>query len=100
MISLDELLKHDDHIEVDLLLQSVNDWRDEVHDLDEFYAVLLSELGNKPTRENIEHYLSRVNHLSKSWEVESLTSLIELFTHFKDESDLYNIFQMISEKYK
>lgn len=102
MNELEKLERIDENCPDELLsvfLSAMTDWRIAVFSFDEFYGYIQLEIRSQPTKKNIELYLSKVDHLNKSWEVESLSGLLMLYDYFDDAISLKDIFDILKERY-
>ncbi|MFA5670473.1 MAG: hypothetical protein WC967_14635 [Balneolaceae bacterium] len=97
--SLDEdLLKDELKSQIDILVQAINDWPNNVESLEEFEKDLVMLTKRPLTKKRIESALSNLTYQNDAWKIESLTQLLELFTYYGAELTLNEIFSHIFEE--
>ncbi len=67
------------------LLDAINDWPNEIHELDQYLSEVISFIGGEITRLNVSNSLSNIDYSINSWQAESISQLNELFKIFPDE---------------
>lgn len=70
--------------DIQVILNSINDWPNPVESLDVFVRLLSQSIGSPLTQINIEKYIWGLDPKTNAWEKEALTQLIPLFSHYHD----------------
>ena len=91
-IKIEDIEKnHDNSLNLQLLMEAINDWRTAPTTLDEYFhsvaEFLKIDLSSK--KENIRNALQERNNINCAWEIESITSLLELMEEGQTLNDLY-----------
>jgi len=82
----------------ELLIQALNDWRSQVNSIEDYSEQLKKLFEIKElTRSILETEMNRLNPETHSWELESITSLIEAFKLSRTE-EISSLINYISEK--
>jgi hypothetical protein len=84
---------------IGIVIEAMNDWPNNVSDLDDFLSELKKTFGDNLSEDSLKAHLIPNYSMSNSWEVESLASLIKLFSK-KDFKDLEEAFKTISDHLK
>lgn|SRR5690606_3138194 len=84
--------------DIQVILNSINDWPNPVESLDVFVRLLSQSIGSPLTQINIEKYIWGLDPKTNAWEKESLTQLIPLFSHYHDGATLDKLFSKIEKE--
>ncbi|HMJ67790.1 MAG TPA: hypothetical protein VK508_02780 [Cyclobacteriaceae bacterium] len=76
---------------IDILLTAVNDWPNQISDLEEFEGKVQNLIGSPVTHSSLKDYLKRIDYSKLAWEAESLSQLVEVFKYYDDEKTLADI---------
>ena len=84
--------------DIQVILDSINDWPNPVESLDIFVRLLSQSIGNPLTRIKIEEYILELDPRTNAWEKEALTQLISLFSHYHNGITLDKILFKIEKE--
>lgn len=84
--------------DIQVILDSINDWPSPVESLDIFVQLLSKSVGNPLTRIKIEKYILGLDPRTNSWEKEALSQLIPLFSHYHNGITLDKILLKIEKE--
>ncbi len=78
-----------------IIIDSLNDWPNEVKNLLDFEKQISEFIDAETTLKNISKSLCEIDFSKNSWQAESLTQLVELFSYFEKGQGLKYIFNNI-----
>lgn len=82
---------------VELLLQAMNDWRTPIQSVEDYSEHLKTKLTLKViSKDTIETELQRLNPATHSWEIESISSLLEAF-QLSGTEDIHSLVAYIKQ---
>lgn len=84
--------------DIQVILDSINDWPNPVESLDIFVGLLSESVGKPLTQINIEKYIMELEPRTNAWKKEALTQLIPLFSHYHNGVTLDKIFLKIEKE--
>jgi hypothetical protein len=82
---------------INILINSANDWPNEVLKIDEYIAEIEAFIHEPATKVSLEDALLKMDLLNNSWKAESITQVLEIY-HFYDENlslrEIINAFEV------
>jgi len=81
-----------------ILLESINDWPNEIITLEQFVNEVRYFIGNVPAKSSISLALDRIDYSVNSWQAESLSGLQDVFEFYRDGISLHDIIEDIGSK--
>lgn len=78
-----------------IVLEAANDWPDQIHTTEDFVAVIEQKIGSIANKENIQLWMSQADILCEAWYMESLESLLAIYTLFDYRLPVKDIFCML-----
>ncbi|TJZ61986.1 hypothetical protein FAZ15_05595 [Sphingobacterium olei] len=84
--------------DIQVILDTINDWPDPVESVDIFVELLSKSVGNRLTQINIEKYILGLDPKIDAWKKEALTQLMFLFPHHHSGVTLDEIFFEIQKE--
>ncbi len=79
----------------EILLQSLNDWSNDINELEVFDNEIKQFILADSTKKNIEKKLKNIDYSKYSWQSESLYGLLELFNYYENNISLTDIISLL-----
>ncbi len=81
-----------------LIMDAINDWPNDVNDLEDFTLQVNIFLKGKLTKENIETKLKQIDYSIYAWQAESLSQVLEIFFYFDNSMSVEEIIESIKTR--
>ena len=79
----------------EILLKSLNDWSNDINELEVFDYEIKQFILADSTKKNIEKKLKNIDYSKYSWQSESLYGLMELFNYYENNISLTDIISLL-----
>lgn len=83
---------------VDVLMLAVNDWPNQVVKLEDYELEVSKFIGQEATAKAITLALASIDYSAHSWQAESLSELLNVFTFYDDNVSFKEIIESLKTK--
>jgi hypothetical protein len=90
-----ELINYSKQEAVDILVKAINDWPTRIINVRDYEAEIRNFIGQPTTEKEIARALQNIDFSINSWEAESLSQLLDIYTFYSKGLSLIEIIECI-----